>query len=204
MIPNNFCFTKHIVNWEKSFISLYILTTMSDKERMTKGHVIKGYARYIKKKWGNDGVLECQKAIGQEGFNLKDGQWYPEEINQSILHWIYDAHGPEFVEKAAEFTISERGLIAFAAKIAGIEKILERGVEDYYRSFNYGDIKIDIGDGRATVTLTNSTVDEIDCLSWKGALKGILVLVNKKGTVEQFECTFKGSDACKYLMTLDN
>ena len=174
------------------------------KERLARGHVIRGYAKYIKKKWGNDGVLACQKAIGMEGFNLKDGNWYPEEINQNILHWIADTHGVEYVEEAAELTVSGRGVIAFAAKIAGIEKVLERGVEDYYRSFNYGDIKIDVGKGQATITLIDSPIDEIDCLSWRGAFKGILKLVNKKGTVEQYECAFKGHDTCKYLMTWEH
>ncbi len=172
-----------------------------EKARQTRGGVVKGYAKYIKKKWGTDGVLACQRDIGELGFEVKEDAWYPEEVNVKILQWIADNYGLEYVEKAAASTISERGVVAYAAKLAGIKKVLERGVEDYYRNFNYGKIDIDISDNQAMVTLTDSTSNEVDCVSWKGALKGVYKLVNKTGDVQEIECCHKGKGACKFLMT---
>ena len=174
-----------------------------DKPRLARGSVIKGYARYIKRKWGTDGVRQCQEDIGEVGFQVKDDAWYPEDVNQKILHWIADTHGIEYVEKAAEFTISEIGVIAYAARLAGIKKVLERGVEDYYRNFNYGDIDIQIEDNEAHISLTDATIDEIDCRSWIGAFNGILKITNKKGEVKKLECCHKDGEACKYIMTWD-
>ncbi len=171
-----------------------------EKSRLARGSVIKGYARYIKRKWGTNGVRECQEAIGEVGFQVKEDAWYPEDVTVKILQWIADNHGIDYVEKAASFTISERGVIAYAARLIGIQKVLERGEEDYYRNFNYGKIDIDIGEAQATVILTNSTSNEIDCVSWKGALKGIYKLVNKTGDVQEIECSHKGDEACKFLM----
>jgi hypothetical protein len=90
------------------------------KERLTRGSVIKGYARYVKKKWGQDGVLACQQSLGLENFKVQNEKWYPESINTGILHWIAKNYGDKYVEEAAESTITERGVIALAARIAGI------------------------------------------------------------------------------------
>jgi len=173
---------------------------MSETDRMAKGHVMMGYTKYIKKKWGQDGVIQCQKDIGENITYFKDAKWYPEETNSKLLHWIADTYGKEYVERAAAFTVTQSGIIAFAAKIIGIEKVLERGVEDYYRSFNYGDIKIEVQSNEAIIRLIDSPVDELDCYSWTGALRGILELVGKTGTVEQVECAFRDGKDCVFKM----
>jgi len=175
-----------------------------EKERLTRGSVIKGYARYIKRKWGQDGVAACQKALGLENFKVSGDKWYPESINTGILHWIADNYGREYVEKAAESTVTERGVIAFAARVAGIENVLARGVEDYYRNFNFGEIKIVKSDGRADIYLIDSPIDELDCLSWQGAFKGILKICKKNGSVREVECVYKGGKACKFEMIWKN
>ena len=176
---------------------------MQEKERMAKGRLMKGYLKYIKKKWGNDGVDRCRNDLGIRDEKILDDSWYPEEINGKLLHWIADNYGESHVEDAAAFTVTQSGLIAFAAKIVGIEKVLERGVDDYYRSFNFGDIKIDVEGKQALVRLTDSTADLIDCLSWRGAFKGIFNLVGKKGTIKEIECTYKGGRYCEFLMEWD-
>jgi hypothetical protein len=170
------------------------------EERLTRGSVILGYARYIKKKWGKDGLEECQRAIGMPNARITEDGWYPEMVNCRVLHWISDTHGREEVFRAAAYTVSGSGIIAFAARMAGIEKVLERGVEDYQRNFKFGELRVDMGKGQATITLTDSAIDELDCYSWQGALQGVLDMCKLKGSVEQAECTFKGGKSCVFLM----
>jgi hypothetical protein len=178
--------------------------SMSEEARhLTRGSVIKGYARYVKHKWGQSGVLACQKAIGLEGFKVHNDAWYPEDINGKILRWIADNYGEEHVEKAAAFTITERGIIAFAARMAGIDKVLERGEEDYRRNFNFGELRVEKREKEAMIRLIDSTSNELDCLSWRGAFKGVLQLTNKDGEVREIDCTHKNPDAdcCLFKMT---
>jgi hypothetical protein len=171
--------------------------------RMTRGAVILGYARYIKKKWGKDGIEACQKAIGMPGARIAEDGWYPEAINLKLLHWIADTHGREQVFKAAAFTINGNGLVAFAARIAGIEKVLERGKEDFRRNFNFGDLKVEIAAKSATLTMTDVANDELDCYSWQGALQGIIDMCKLKGKVEHPTCSYRGGKSCVYEMTWD-
>ncbi|HAR95711.1 MAG TPA: hypothetical protein DCR97_07085 [Deltaproteobacteria bacterium] len=170
---------------------------------MTRGGVILGYARYIKKKWGKDGLEQCQRAVGMPNAKILEDGWYPEKVNCDVLHWIADNHGRDEVFKAAVYTVNGNGVIAFAARMAGIRNVLDRGVEDYRRNFNFGEIKVNVGDGRATITLTDSPFDELDCYSWQGAFQGVLDMCKLRGKVEQTECTFKGGKSCVYEMTWD-
>jgi hypothetical protein len=172
-----------------------------EKRRLARGAVILGYARYIKKKWGREGIEACQKAIGMPQAQISEDGWYPEKVLNDTLAWISESHGRDHVLKAAAYTINSSGLVAFAARMAGIRSVLERGAEDYRRNFNYGELKVVLEDGRAVVTMTDAANNEVDCLAWQGALQGAVDMCKRNGKVVQTECRFKGAKDCVYEMT---
>jgi hypothetical protein len=79
--------------------------------------------------------------------------------------------------------------------------VKDRGVEDYYRNFNFGEIRIERGDKMATVDLIDSPSDVLDCLSWVGAFRGVLKICNVKGEVREIDCIFKGGNVCRFELS---
>lgn len=169
--------------------------------KQAKGQVILGYARFIKKKWGAEGLSECERDMGLKFSDIKDDTWYPEDYNSEIIHWIAEKKGLEMVFQAGISTVAQSGVIAFAAKIAGIRRVLERGEEDYYRALNFGGIKVEVGDKSARVALTGTTRDAIECLSWSGVFQGVINITGNKGSVRELQCTHKGADVCIFELT---
>jgi hypothetical protein len=171
------------------------------KKRLARGAVILNYARYIKKKWGTDGIAACQKAIGMDGARIAEDGWYPEKVLNDMLGWIAAKYGTDQVMKAAAYTVAGSGMVSFAARVAGIRSVLERGEEDYKRNFNYGELKVKMEEKRAIVTMTDAAHGEVDCIAWQGALQGAVDMCKRNGKVVQTECKFKGGKACVYEMT---
>jgi hypothetical protein len=173
---------------------------MSPQVNKNKGTILKGYSTFIKKKWGKEGLSDCEKAVGMELSNILDDKWYPQQHTIDLLEWIKDTHGLDFCRQAGYSTVAERGLISFAARILGIEKVLERGKKDFQEAIGYGDVKIQILDKKALVTITGVNQSEPDCQTWLGALQGILFITKTKGSVKKTHCQVKGDTGCVYEM----
>ena len=67
------------------------------KTRRCKGRIINGYLKFVKKKWGKDGVDQCVKVVGKELKNVQDDRWYPVTLTDDVIHWIADTHGMDAV-----------------------------------------------------------------------------------------------------------
>jgi len=133
--------------------------------REEKGRILNGYIRYIEKKWGRDGVIQCGESIGKDLTNILDDRWYPESQTVEIIHWIKNEKGEHHLQKAGYSTVKQTGVISFIAKMAGVERVLESAKKEARESLNYGSIETSKEGKKATVVLTDySSCPEV-CLT---------------------------------------
>ncbi len=171
---------------------------MPDK-KMVKGAVMNGYLRFVKRKWGIEGVKEALKYVGMD-VNPKDGEWIPAEATTGVLEWIKENKGEEYVEYAGRYASTDLGVFTqMIAAFINIEKFMKRASATYKTLFNYGEFLIDSNEHGAVVTIKDAKEPEPSCLAWKGALEGILIITHTKGTIEPLEP--EDPKDCRFLMT---
>jgi len=167
-------------------------------DKKVKGKIFSGYANYIKKKWGQNGIAMCSQHVGLDLNSIVDEKWYPNILSNQISAWVAENHGIEHCRKIGFETVAHAGVISYAARIVGINRVLEKGIQEFRDAINYGDINIDLRKDGATITLIDVCIDETDCEAWHGAFEGIMHITKAKGTVTQTECQFKGGANCIY------
>lgn len=168
-----------------------------EKERKIKGSILTGYEKYIRKKWGSNGLEDCKKATGIDLTTVQDETWYRHMSSVDVLDWMKDTYGLDYCRLAGKSIVTDKGIVSFAARIAGIDRVLDRGMEEYRQSLNYGDIEIHKEDKKAEITLIDVLVHDSDMQTWVGVFEGILEVTKKDGKVE-FK---KEGDRCTYTLT---
>jgi len=153
-------------------------------DRKAKGGFMLGYQKYIRKKWGQRGIDAVKEATGFDLNEVQSEKWYPESIYVSILDHMEKTHGVESIEMMGYHGVISRGVVSYVAFMAGIDRILEKGANEFRSNFNFGDVSIEKATNMATITFTDAMSNENVALSWRGALKGILELAKKKGTID--------------------
>ncbi len=175
-------------------------TMPGQNQRLARGDVLLGYQKFIKKKWGADGLEACIKETGHDFSMYKNDKWYPNDWCDDILKWMAKTHGIDYCRQLGKDLTENVGMIEFAAKIMGIERVLDRGGDQFKRSFDFGQIDIERTNKEARVIFTDVSICEEACMAWKGGLEGIMKITGAKGTVEEVECQLKGSSKCVYIM----
>ena len=66
----------------------------------------------------------------------------------------------------------------------GIKRVLDRGVDEFRNSLNYGEILIKQKEDSARITLKDVITGETDKMAWLGVFQGILKITKKQGDVE--------------------
>ncbi len=154
-------------------------------EKKAKGVVLNGYLKFIKRKWGFQGLEDAMKYAGIEEMPY-DSQWLPVEIFDEVLDWIRVNKGMDMVTEAARYSAKDLGVfVHLFTSVMGIESLLKRTKEAYPTMFNYGSVEIENSDRKAVVTLKGVVTSECECPAWKGGLTGLLELSRNRGTVEQ-------------------
>ena len=172
---------------------------MADIERKCRGSVIFGYVKYAKKAWGQDGMEEMCKAVDIDPKELKEGAWYPDEINDRIFKWLEEAKGFEYIEKANIHITKDLGLLSFVVRFANVKTVLNKFPSNYKELFNYGRIEIEHkGEGESTIKLFDCATTKYSCPAWIGAFKGALEMTNTKGEVEEVKCQLNGEPHCEF------
>ena len=174
---------------------------MDECEKKVKGRPLIGYFKYVKKKWGADGLMVCEKAVGFKYSDIRDEVWYPRAYSDDIIVWIASTHGRDAVTSAARSMVSEVGVISFAARVAGMDRVLDRAVDEVRASLNFGKVSVKKESGGALVTLRDYCSSEDVCAAWQGILEGVMELTKTRGVVEEVKCQNKGAEACVYRMT---
>ncbi len=167
-------------------------------EKMAKGAVLNGYLKFIKKKWGIDGLQAAAKYAGIEE-NPKDGEWIPAEMATSALTWIMENKGEKYVVEAGRYATTDLGVFTYiVASFMSVEKFIKRARDTYKTLFNYGDFVIEEGNNKAIITIKNAKHPEPSCLAWEGALQGILEITKNRGKVTPVEPD--NEEDCKYVV----
>jgi hypothetical protein len=174
---------------------------MTPGERRVKGRALIGYCKYIKKKWGKDGLESFEKSTGLNASEFAEDKWYPASDTEAIINWIAQNYGPLEVRSAARSMVAEAGIISFLARAAGIDRVLDRALEEIRESLSYGTVTVKKEPWGATVSLTEFCAGPHTHLAWIGILEGALELTKTKGKVEKRSCQLNGADACVYRMT---
>ena len=169
---------------------------------LIKGRVFKGYAKYIRKKWGIGGIAEANKKVGADIEGFPDEKWVTNTYMDNLMDWICETHGPEEMRKAGFAIVKERGIVSYVARIAGFERIMDRGVDEIKDSLKFGEVKITKAkEGKkAELFLKDVVGTPSSCHAWQGILEGTMALTNTKGKVTKTKCQHKGDEACVYLM----
>ena len=173
---------------------------MSSNGYRAKGRVLKAYGKYIKRKWGVDGLTECSKTVGTDIEKIMDEKWYDYKLNEDILDWLVDNHGEEYARKAGFAVVAERGVISFVARVAGIRRVLDRAMLELRDVYDFGEINVEMNGKSATLHMRDVSRSRRGCQAWLGALEGIMHITGAKGTVTKESCQLDGSDNCTYIM----
>ena len=173
---------------------------MATEEKKVKGRPLLGYSKYIKKKWGKEGLDSCEKAVGYKFSDIKEEAWYPSYFSDDISAWTAETHGMEEVRKSGQAMVTEVGIISYFAKMAGLQKVLDRAMEESMEQLNHGKLDVHKEPNKATVKLHDLTPRREVCEAWQGILEGVLILTRTKGQVEKVSCELNGDEACTYVM----
>lgn len=168
----------------------------------TRGRIINGYLKFVKKKWGAEGVKAAVALTKEMDLTQVQGdKWYPIEYSDRIIEWMGKEHGMEAVRQSGLATATEIGVIKYLARIAGIKNVLERGHQELRENFDFGEARFETFDDHAKVHFKGVTRIKVSCVAWSGAFKGILEITgNKDGHVEEIECEHEGGKECVFKL----
>lgn len=167
-------------------------------DRMIRGSTLNAYYKFVKKKWGGDGLKECEDLTGIDHTSLKDGKWYPLENSLKILDWINEVKGEEYIIQCGKHTVMNLGLISYVVQFANMGTILKRAPASYKDAFNFGSLNAEISKDHAIVHIKDNCQNKLSCLGWEGAFLGMLDLTKTKGKVQETSCQLKGGDSCTF------
>lgn len=170
-------------------------------DRCVRGAVILGYLKFIKKTWGIQGVSDCLKATKIDPDRIKEGVWYPIDIDKQIMDWIVDTKGPDYLPKCGHFTIQDLGWLSFVVRFLDIKTIIKKMPASYKEAYNFGEIIIaDLQKRSAVIQMKDCIVDENTCITWWGAMNGALEMTNTKGAVMEVQCQNQGAECCEFVV----
>ena len=168
-----------------------------------RGSVINGYAKYIKKTWGDQGLMDCMLGTGLDVASFQDKEWYDVKFADQILVWIGKEKGIEHAEDCCRNTVNDLGLLSYIVGQADIQKIFKRLSNNYKDAFNYGNVEVELHPNSARILMSNMIPHKYSCIAWVGFFKGVLDISNKKGTVEETKCVTAGAPHCEFVVKWD-
>ena len=172
-------------------------------KKNVQGSVLNGYFKFIKKKWGNDGVYECAEALGIHPDLIKEGKWYDKQLSVDVLGWIGNNKGIQNVEACGNYTVKDLGILSYIVRFKDITSILNRIPKSYSEAFDYGRVEVDIEKNRATIRMFETEPEEYSCIAWTGCFKGMMEMTKTQGTVTESQCQLKEDPHCEFLMEWD-
>ena len=169
-------------------------------ERKTRGSAITGYFKYIKKKWGQDGLDKCYSDLGIKE-ELDETKYYPDTLMIDVLKWIRSNYGDKSLEDGGRFVVQNLGVIAWLVRMATPKFIAKRFQKNVKELYTFGYVRIDDSRDRTVIVQLYDVYSGPErCIAWVGVCKGALELTNTKGTVEKTKCVEKGDKCCEYTM----
>jgi hypothetical protein len=174
---------------------------MLKDDRKIKGRVIKSYIKFVKTKWGQNGLASCQNNTTLDLSKVNEEMWYPNIHSEEIQNWIANTHGLKYCKMLGFNVATEVGVISYLARLAGIKKVLSMATNEYKRNLTHGEIEVELDSKTANISLKDVNRFESQCATWKGIFEGVLYITKQQGKVTKHTCQLKGDQACTYEMT---
>ncbi len=155
-------------------------------EKRAKGAVANAYLKFIKKKWGMDGVKKAME-YAEIKENPKDGEWFSLKKTYALLDWIEKEHGKEHIVDAGKGMMKGMGgdFKFMFAVVVGFERVLDRVQKEISELlFKGASVEINKKGKSASIRLKGFKMGEMSCMAWMGALMGVMEVTKTKGTVE--------------------
>ncbi len=169
--------------------------------RKCKGAVINGQLKYIRKKWGQDGLKDAMNFAGLSRAP-RDGEWIPISKNHLLYEWLIKNKGRKQVYEAARHTAMDLGIFSFIFSFVGIEKLLEKARLNYKTLFNFGDIIIEkLDERKVKVVMKGVGTEKFLCDVWEGAIRGLMDVTKSGGTISK--TTADAPEDCAYILRWD-
>ncbi len=170
-------------------------------EKMAKGAVLNGYLKFIKKKWGLNGLKEAM-AYANIKKEPRDGEWGLARNFDLILEWIAKNKGMKQVKEAGRYSAKDLGVFGYIfGAVVGAEKLLKRMEATYPTMFNYGKMVIEIGDKSAVINIKGAAISDYDCPAWEGGLIGLMEIARSNGRVKVRKP--ENPEDCRYMVEWD-
>ena len=169
-----------------------------DENRKIRGRVISGYVKFIKKKWGSNGLSSCQAETGLDLSNIIDEKWYPNKDSYNIQKWLAEQHGLDMCKQLGFAVATNIGVISYLARLAGLKRVLDRATLEYRENLTHGQIRVDMGEKSAKIYFKDVNSGETQCITWIGVFEGIMHITKTKGSVKKIACELKGDENCVY------
>jgi len=172
-------------------------------ERRIRGSVMNGYLKFIKKKWGVEGLTKCKMDVGIDDMEFKDGRYYQDEIVGNVLRWINREKGPEAVKDAGRSILHNLGMLSWLVRFTDIKTLAERFPKNFSEVYAFGKCWVDCSDPKSMILKFKDVgYYEEACLVWQGVCEEALVMTKTAGRVMHTKCERAGAPYCEFLIDL--
>lgn len=172
-------------------------------ERKTRGSVMNGYLKFIKKKWGKEGLDQCQKELGIDDLEFKDGHYYQDEIIGNVLRWIHREKGRDAVKGAGKFILHNLGILSWLVRFTDVETLAKKFPKNYSEVYAFGKVRIDVSDPKRLVLILQGVgYYEEACIVWEGLVEEALVMTKTKGRVTHTKCENREDEHCEFVIDI--
>lgn len=166
--------------------------------RKCKGAAINGLLKYIKKKWGEQGLRDAMKVAGIAR-TPRDGEWMPVEKRNALYEWLIKNKGQKQVYEAARHAARDLGIFSFLFSFVGVEKLLEKARLNYSTLYNYGEVVIEKQEERKVrVVMKGVGTEKYLCDLWEGAIQGLMDITKSGATLRKTAAD--APDDCAYII----
>jgi len=160
-----------------------------------------GYLKFIKKKWGAEGLANCKRDVGIEDLDFKDGHYYHDEIIGNVLRWVHREKGREAIMDAGRFIMHNLGILSWLVRFTDVETLAKKFPKNYSEVYAFGKCKVDISDSkRLRLILEDVGYYEEACLIWEGVIEESLTMTKTKGRVTHTKCQRLGAPHCEFII----
>ena len=148
-----------------------------------RGSIIVTLLKYVKKKWGKNGLHEFMTSTSMDPNAYEEIGNYSSDEAMIIMDWIDTTHGRQELQNLGRFTAQDIGLKRYLSLVMSIKFLVKAVKESNDRMMNYGSIEIEEKNGGFVVTITDIILTDTLLEFWTGIFEGIFIMSRRKGTV---------------------
>ena len=154
------------------------------KGEYINGQVLLSFRDFMKKKYGQAGLVEMNGKLDFKILDIVDELEYPAGYAVACMDYIQTKYGAEELYQAGRFSLQNIGAKRYFTLFLPPNKLLDKLMESVPKVNNSVKLNVEYTENGAIVTLANRELKEIQCKYWHGMLQGIFDLTKTKGTIE--------------------